>query len=101
MAKYNYYGIKGEYTWHLATDGNSLQMKWYQPKLFGKSDVVYCQGPRGGVRVCHINWANDFYRELNGQKRYNYGYRKKNSKEMKEFVWVKLKAKTLNPKLWK
>ena len=26
---------------------------------------------------------------------------KKNSKEMKEFVWVKLKAKTLNPKLWK
>lgn len=95
MAKYNYYGIRGEYAWHLATDENSLQMKWYIPKLFGKSEIVYCQGPRGGVRVCHIA----FWDVEHSQKRY--GYCKKDSKEMKEFVWVKLKAKTLNPKLWK
>jgi len=86
--KYNYYGFKGNYAWHLATNENSLQMKWYKPKLFSQSEVVWCQGPRGGVRICHVDFNN-------WSGKYQYGYIRQDSEAMKDFVWIKLRAKSL------
>jgi hypothetical protein len=96
--KYNYYGVKGDYVWHLASDENCTTTHWFKPKLFNQSEVVWCQGPRGGVKICHIDWANDIY--MQGQKRYRYGYCKPNSQAMQEFMWIKLRAQSLNAKLW-
>jgi cytochrome c-type biogenesis protein CcmE len=86
---YNYYGVKDDFAWHLATVETALQMRWYKPLLFRESDVVWCQGPRGGVRVVHVrDWLG----------KHQYGYVRQDSKAMKEFVWIKLRAQDLGPK---
>lgn len=81
--KYNYYGFKGDHAWHLVSASSPLATRWFQPRLFEQSELVYCQGPRGGVRIVHTHIA--------GQ----YGYIRQNSKAMKEFAWIKLKARTV------
>ena len=60
---------------------------WYggQSRLVRNSDRVWCQGPRGGVKIVkdRIQLACE------------YGYVTKNENLMKEFMWIKLKAKEL------
>lgn len=90
MGKYNYYGIKDGFTWHMPTEYR--HHKYWLPKMFAHSDVVWCQGPFGGVRVVHQNFgasiAEGRFRKI--------GYITTNTKEMEEFTWVKLKAKTIS-----
>ena len=82
----NYYGVRGDYVWHMKTQYTRLN-RHLAPRLFRESDVVYCQGPRGGVKVVHTNyWMRD---------RPNFGYITKDAEAMKQFVWVKLKAREL------
>lgn len=82
----NYYGVKGNYVWHMKTQYTRLS-KHLAPRLFRESDVVYCQGPRGGVRVVHVqDWLSQ----------HPYGYIRQDSEAMKEFAWVKLRARNLN-----
>lgn len=84
---YNYYGSKGDYVWHLAAQSDPRELKWFQPRLLKDSDVVWCQGPRGGVRIVHIN-----HLQWIGPRRY--GYIRPDTEDMKEFMWIKLKAHT-------
>ena len=53
----------------------------WQSRLAKLSDRIWCQGPKGGVKIVksrsHI---------------FDYGYVTKNEERMKEFIWVKLKA---------
>jgi hypothetical protein len=90
---YHYYGVKGDFAWKLATQSDPGELKWFQPRLLRDSDVVWCQGPRGGVRIVHIN-----HLQWIGPRQY--GYISQNSKAMQEFMWIKLKAQSLNTKLW-
>ena len=61
-------------------------MGW-QSRLALNSDRVWCQGPRGGVKMVkdRVNYYG------NGV----YGYVTRNKKAMKEFAWVKLSARPL------
>ena len=60
---------------------------WYggQSRLSYNSDRIWCQGPRGGVKIIKdkTTWP------------WLYGYVTHNEKAMKEFIWLKLKAKEL------
>ena len=87
---YNYYGVKGDEVWHHKSDAGPRNLRWFVPKLFEESDKVWCQGPQGGVRLVHYNWAlySDVFRK--------YGYITRDREAMKEFAWIKLKAKQLN-----
>ena len=62
---------------------------WYsgQSRLAMNSDRVWCQGPRGGVKIVkdRINYYGGVYG----------GYVTNNQKAMKEFAWVKLSARHL------
>ena len=88
---YTYYGVKGDSAWQLdwhnswllVTNTNSQHM----PRLMRESDQVWCQGPRGGVKI-----IKDRLTYPGGM----YGYITKDDKAMKEFVWVKLRARKLN-----
>lgn len=64
---------------------------WYggQSRLALNSDRVWCQGPRGGVKIVkdRINYPSGMY-----------GYITNNKTAMKEFVWVKLLARKLRAK---
>ena len=62
----------------------------WQNRLAINSDRVWCQGPRGGVKIVkdRINYFGGF----------GYGYITKNKKAMKEFTWIKLSARHLGPK---
>jgi hypothetical protein len=64
---------------------------WYggQSRLAINSDRVWCQGPRGGVKIVkdRINYPSGMY-----------GYITNNKTAMKEFVWVKLLARKLRAK---
>jgi hypothetical protein len=82
----NYYGVRGDYVWHMKTQHTRLSTH-LAPRLFRESDVVYCQGPQGGVRVVHVR---DFIQQG------TYGYVRRDSEAMKEFVWIKLRARELN-----
>ena len=64
---------------------------WYgrQSRLAMNSDRVWCQGPRGGVKI-----VKDRRTYPGGM----YGYITNNKKAMKEFAWVKLSARKLGPK---
>lgn len=54
-------------------------------RLVTLSDKVWLQGPRGGVRV------------IKDRMGYSYtGYVTNNPEYMKEFMWVKLQAQTVN-----
>jgi hypothetical protein len=61
---------------------------WYggQSRLSYNSDRIWCQGPQGGVKIVkdRITYPGS-----------TYGYVTKNEKLMKEFMWIKLKAKEL------
>ena len=60
---------------------------WYggQSRLAMNSNRVWCQGPRGGVKIVkdRINYFGGF----------GNGYVTNNQKAMKEFAWVKLSAR--------
>ena len=57
-----------------------------QSRLSHNSDRIWCQGPRGGVKIVkdRITYPGGMY-----------GYVTNNKTAMKEFAWVKLKAKNL------
>jgi hypothetical protein len=84
---YNYYGVKDDYAWHFVGPQSPITIRWWQPKLISESDVVWCEGPQGGVRLVHSNFWKGFHRAR--------GYITQQPEEMKEFMWVKLKAVSL------
>lgn len=89
--KYHYYGATGDWAWHLPSNNADTMIKrWLAPKLFLNSDLVWCQGPQGGVRLVHQDWTktNFVFRKQ--------GYITTDPEAMKEFMWVKLKAITLS-----
>ena len=57
-----------------------------QSRLALNSDRIWCQGPRGGVKIIkdRLNYPGGMY-----------GYITKNNKAIKEFAWVKLRARPL------
>lgn len=61
---------------------------WYggQSRLSYNTDRIWCQGPKGGVKI-----VKDRRTYPGGV----YGYVTKNEKLMKEFMWIKLKAKEI------
>jgi len=83
--KYNYYGVKDDYAWKLALDSEWLGVNsQHMPRLIRESEQVWYQGPRGGVKlVKHAYW--DYWAT----------YLRRDSEKMKQFVWVKLRAKEL------
>ena len=58
-----------------------------QSRLALNSDRVWCQGPRGGVKI--VKDKINYYGGVYG------GYVTNNKTAMKEFVWVKLLARKL------
>ena len=83
---YHYYGVKGDFAWQLDL-GNKLRSAnyWHMPRLMRESDQVWCQGPRGGVQLIKGAYWN-----------YWATYLRRDSEKMKQFVWVKLRARQLN-----
>ena len=83
---YHYYGVKGDYAWKLALDSEWLGVNsQHMPRLIRESEQVWYQGPRGGVKlVKHAYW--DYWAT----------YLRRDSEKMKQFLWVKLKARRLN-----
>jgi hypothetical protein len=82
-----YYGVKGDLAWKLALD-NKLRSTNINhiPRLMRESNQVWYQGPRGGVQLIkggYWNWAT---------------YLRRDSEKMKQFVWVKLRARDLQQK---
>ena len=57
-----------------------------QSRLATNSDRVWCQGPRGGVKIVkdRISYPGGMY-----------GYVTHKEKAMKEFAWIKLSARRL------
>lgn len=55
-------------------------------RLITVSDRVWKQGPQGGVKVVKHRWYSDSY---------PVGYITTNEKYMREFAWIKLKAKEI------
>lgn len=91
MSRYNYYGIKGNDAWHIVSNYRPMHLHWVAPELIQNSDLIWCQGIQGGVRLIHKNWRvnmADNFRKL--------GYVTTDEKAMQEFAWVKLKAKTIS-----
>ena len=83
-----YYGVTGDVVWKLRWQhvSGSLERSWYhQPRLIRESEQVWYQGPRGGVKL--VKW--DYWD-------YQATYLRRDSEKMKQFTWVKLRAKELN-----
>jgi hypothetical protein len=85
---YTYYGVKGDYAWKLDLDHWRLPHKntnsQHMPRLMRESNQVWYQGPRGGVQlVKHAYW--DHWAP----------YLRRDSEKMKQFTWVKLRAREL------
>ena len=84
-----YYGVKGDFVWKLdwhnswllCTNTNSQHM----PRLMRESNQVWYQGPRGGVQL--VKW--DYWD-------YQATYLRRDSEKMKQFLWIKLRARKLN-----
>lgn len=93
VAKYRYYGIKDDYTWCLSSHENPTHLRWFLPKLFQDSELVWCQGPQGGVRLLHYDWHKSFRTGFR-----THGYITNNAQAMQEFMWVKLKAQDISVK---
>ena len=86
-----YYGVAGDVVWKLRWQHTStpLEKNWYhQPKLIRESEQVWYQGPRGGVKLV---------KDSSQQLPWNYWapYLRQDSEQMKQFTWVKLRAKAL------
>lgn len=82
---YHYYGVKGDSAWQLDL-GNKLRSanSQHMPRLMRESDQVWCQGPRGGVQLIKGDYWD-----------YWATYLRRDSEKMKQFVWVKLRARAL------
>jgi hypothetical protein len=87
---YHYYGVKGDEAWHFESNTRPSMMNWFQPRLFQGSELVWCQGLRGGVRLVYFDWMR------NALEFRKYGYITKDSDAMREFMWAKLRAKDVN-----
>jgi hypothetical protein len=85
---YHYYGVKGDFAWQLDWHNLWLPHKntnsTHLPGLMRESDQVWVQGPRGGVQLIKgdywDHWAT---------------YLRRDSEKMKQFTWVKLRARAL------
>jgi hypothetical protein len=91
MSKYHFYGVKDGAAWHIVSPRPYRIEQWYHPQLFSHSDLVWQQGPKGGVKFILENWAL-----CNGVKFRKHGYITTDDEAMKEFMWVKLTATDLN-----
>jgi hypothetical protein len=82
---YHYYGVKGDFAWQLDL-GNKLRSanSQHMPRLMRESDQVWCQGPRGGVQLIKGDYWD-----------YWATYVRRDSEKMKQFLWVKLRARAL------
>ena len=83
---YHYYGVKDNSAWQLSwhnswKNTNSQHM----PRLVRESDQVWVQGPRGGVQLIKGDYWD-----------YWATYIRRDSEKMKQFLWVKLRARKLN-----
>ena len=80
-----YYGVKGDFVWKLALD-NKLRLtnSQHMPRLMRESDQVWYQGPRGGVQLIKGAYWN-----------YWATYLRRDSERMKQFAWIKLRARSL------
>lgn len=94
VANYRYYGVADDHAWYLDSPSDPTGMRWYVPNLFQKSDLVWCEGPRGGIRFIHQNWNV----MTTGWEFRKVGYITNNTKAMQEFMWVKLKAQNISVK---
>jgi len=83
-----YYGVKGDFAWKLDWHNSWLIHKntnvTHLPGLMRESDQVWYQGPRGGVQLIRGAYWN-----------YWATYLRRDSEKMKQFAWVKLRARTL------
>ena len=85
---YTYYGVKDDSAWKLdwhnswllVTNTNST----HRPRLMRESDQVWYQGPRGGVQLVKWDYCD-----------YQATYLRQDSEKMKQFTWVKLRAREL------
>ncbi len=85
MARYTYYGVKDDFAWKLAVDNNLRSTNInHIPRLMRESDQVWCQGPRGGVLLI----KGDYWT-------YWTTYLRRDSEKMKQFAWIKLRARSL------
>lgn len=85
---YNYYGVKGDSAWKLAWhDSWKNTNSQHMPRLMRESDQVWVQGPRGGVQLIKGDYWD-----------YWATYLRRDSEKMKQFLWVKLRARELGPK---
>jgi hypothetical protein len=89
---YNYYGKRGDYVWHWSNDTRYPQVQWFYPQLFRESDLVWQQGPKGGVRLVYQNFMAMTFEDTARRQ----GYITNNEKAMQEFMWIKLSAESLN-----
>lgn len=95
MRKYVYYcevtksrDDYGPGVYSVVTDGSNRL--WYPTlnRLLTLSERVWQQGPRGGVRILKEKFWS--------VKHYGYGYITSNPEAMREFAWLKLRAKAVN-----
>lgn len=93
MKTYNYYGVKDDCVWHFQSESQYNNLRFYIPRLFSSSDLVWTQGPKGGVRLIHQSW-NAVCK--NGGRYRKEGYVTTDEKAMTEFCWIKLKAVTIS-----
>ena len=85
-----YYGVAGDVVWKLRWQHTStpLERQWYhQPRLIRESEQVWYQGPRGGVKL-----VKDSNEPLPW---HSASYLRQDSEKMKQFAWIKLRAKAL------
>lgn len=85
--RYHYYGVKDDYAWHLPSSTRPGLASWMNTKLFRESDIVWCQGRRGGVKLVRFN-------AMKSTEFRKYGYITQDEEAMKEFAWAKLRAQT-------
>jgi hypothetical protein len=89
VGKYNYYGVQGDNAWHMNSDYRPNYLRWFHQSIITESDIVWCQGSRGGVKLVHHNfWTTGQHKKLR--------YVTQDDIEMREFLWVKLRARTIN-----
>ena len=83
-----YYGVKGDFAWKLNWDNWRLPHKYtnsqHMPRLMRESNQVWYQGPRGGVQLVKWDYCD-----------YQATYLRQDSEKMKQFTWVKLRAREL------
>jgi hypothetical protein len=73
-------------SWKAGVYSSPGYMAAWQSRLSYNSDRIWCQGPRGGVKIVkdRITYPGGMY-----------GYITNNKTAMKEFTWVKLQARAL------